>query len=104
MDNEVFYLINDMRSELDYLHDKVFGLESEIRLLQIKVIELYDKEPLKPIDGESLYTWVCYSSNPDGEGLTTKPQEDTKYIGVATNKRGATESDNPSDYDWVRVR
>lgn len=53
-------------------------------------------------DGETTYTWVKYSANSDGSGLTNLPQGNTKYIGIATNKTTPTESNNPSDYTWSK--
>lgn len=40
-------------------------------------------------DGASLYTWMAFSAQPDGEGFTTSPDNTTKYIGFAINKQAA---------------
>ena len=55
-------------------------------------------------DGETLYTWIAYSDNPDGTPMYQIPSDTTKYIGIAVNKETATESDNPSDYTWSKFR
>lgn len=54
----------------------------------------------KGSDGVTTYTWIKYSANADGTGLTDSPQSNTKYIGIAPNKTSASESNNKSDYTW----
>ncbi|MFC4699394.1 hypothetical protein ACFO4O_04375 [Glaciecola siphonariae] len=55
-------------------------------------------------NGESLYTWIKYSANSDGTGLTDLPQSNSIYIGIAVNKTVASESNNKADYVWSRYR
>ncbi|WP_262689778.1 phage tail protein [Kordiimonas aestuarii] len=55
-------------------------------------------------DGQTTYTWIKYSANADGTGLTDTPQSNTKYIGIATNKTTASESTNKSHYTWSQWR
>lgn len=55
-------------------------------------------------DGVTTYTWIAYSDNADGSGMYQTPTENTKYIGIATNKTTPTESTNPADYVWSRFR
>lgn len=55
-------------------------------------------------DGKTTYTWIAYSDNADGSDMYQVPTDSTKYIGIATNKDTATESDNPADYTWSRFR
>ena len=55
-------------------------------------------------DGKTTYTWIAYSDNADGADMYQVPTDSTKYIGIATNKDTATESDNPVDYTWSRFR
>jgi len=51
-------------------------------------------------DGTTTYTWIKYSANVDGTGLTDLPQANTAYIGIATNKTTASESAIKTDYIW----
>jgi hypothetical protein len=51
-------------------------------------------------NGETTYTWIKYSANADGTGLTDTPQSNTAYIGIAVNKTTATESSTKTDYVW----
>lgn len=51
-------------------------------------------------DGITYYTWIKYSDNADGTELYDIPNNNTKYIGIATNKTAATESTNKTDYTW----
>jgi Putative phage tail protein len=51
-------------------------------------------------DGQTTYTWIKYSANADGTGLTDLPQSNTAYIGIAPNKTTATESGTKTDYIW----
>ncbi|AZZ98245.1 collagen-like protein [Pseudoalteromonas sp. R3] len=55
-------------------------------------------------DGKTTYTWIAYSDYADGRNMYQVSNEDTAYIGIAVNKTTATESDNPADYTWSRVR
>lgn len=78
-------------------------------------------------DGKSSYTWIRYATRPDGLDMSDSPDyvklldstgspildsvgeqiytaTQATYIGIATNKDTATESDNPADYIWSRFR
>lgn len=55
-------------------------------------------------DGKTYYTWIAYSDYPDGSNMYQQPTDNTLYIGIATNKETATESNNPADYTWSRFR
>lgn len=54
-------------------------------------------------DGSSLYTWVKYSQAADGSHMTDDPT-DAVYIGIAYNKTSATESTDPEDYSWSKIK
>ena len=54
-------------------------------------------------DGKPKFTWVKYADNAQGEGMSDNP-EGKDYIGFAFNKDSQTESDNPADYHWQRVK
>lgn len=54
-------------------------------------------------DGESLYTWLKYADDAQGNGMTDNP-EGKDYIGLAYNKTVQQESDNPADYTWSLIR
>lgn len=78
-------------------------------------------------DGKSSYTWIRYATRPDGLDMSDNPDyvklldstgspildstgeqiytaTQATYIGIATNKDTATESDDPTDYIWSRFR
>ena len=55
------------------------------------------------ISADSKYIWVKYSANADGSGLTDDPTN-AIYIGIAYNKDTATESNDPSDYTWTKIK
>lgn len=82
---------------------------------------------IKGADGKSSYTWIKYASRPDGLDMSDNPDyvklldsagnpildsageqiytpEQAIYMGVASNKDTAVESDNPADYTWSRFR
>ena len=64
-----------------------------------------DGVPGKPgADGKTLYTWIAYSDNANGSPMYQVPHAKTKYIGIATNKLTATESNNPADYTWSKFQ
>ena len=54
-------------------------------------------------DGKPKFTWVKYADNAQGEGMSDNPKG-KDYIGFAFNKDSQTESDNPADYHWQRVK
>ncbi|MRJ41201.1 MULTISPECIES: hypothetical protein [Idiomarina] len=55
-------------------------------------------------DGQTTYTWIAYSDNANGDPMYQTPNSNTKYIGIATNKTTASESNDPADYTWSRFR
>lgn len=57
----------------------------------------------KGADGRSLYTWLKYADDANGNGMSETP-DGKKYIGLAYNKTVATESSNPSDYTWSLIQ
>lgn len=54
-------------------------------------------------DGQTNYTWVKYADSASGSGLSNSPTN-KEYIGFAYNKTTATESTNPTDYKWSKVK
>lgn len=50
--------------------------------------------------GTSSYTWIRYSSNADGSNMTTIPNEETKYIGVAVTAEDSAPTDY-TRYSWA---
>lgn len=50
--------------------------------------------------GASSYTWIRYSSNADGSNMTTIPNEETKYIGVAVTAEDSAPTDY-TRYSWA---
>lgn len=55
------------------------------------------------VSGEGLYTWVKYSHNADGSNLSDD-STGMEYIGFAYNKTERIESENPSDYEWCKIK
>jgi hypothetical protein len=57
-------------------------------------------------DGESTYTWIRYSDSPTGLDMSEYPfkqsGEAREYLGMATNKNSAIESNDPLDYVWTK--
>lgn len=53
-------------------------------------------------DGKTLYTWMRYADDAQGNGMSNNP-DGKKYVGLAYNKETATESDNPADYKWSKI-
>ena len=56
-----------------------------------------------PQDGASLYTWMKYADDAQGNGMSDSP-EGKAYVGFAYNKPTPEESDNPGDYKWQKVK
>lgn len=53
--------------------------------------------------GQTLYTWVKYADSESGAGLTDT-SIGKEFIGFAHNKTSATESTNPADYTWSKIK
>ena len=58
---------------------------------------------VKGDNGQSLYTWLKYADDANGNGMSETP-DGKKYIGLAYNKTVATESSNPGDYTWSLIQ
>lgn len=54
-------------------------------------------------DGQVLYTWMKYSHNADGSNMSDD-STNMEYVGIAYNKTSKTESTNPSDYTWSKIK
>ncbi|WP_416729194.1 phage tail spike protein [Fictibacillus sp. JL2B1089] len=54
-------------------------------------------------DGQPTYTWIRYADDASGGGMSNSSTE-KKYIGIATNKTTATESNNAADYTWTLIK
>lgn len=54
-------------------------------------------------DGQTTYTWLKYADDAKGTNMTDDPTGKF-YIGLATNKTTATESNDPKDYKWQLVK
>lgn len=71
---------------------------------KIKGEDGVDGSPGKDGDnGVSTYFYVRYSANPNGNPMTSTPENDTKYMGVCST----TESTAPTDYniyEWTQCR
>lgn len=57
----------------------------------------------KVIDGQSQYIFWRFSANPDGNPMTERPTEDTKYMGVYTSTKNKP-SEKPSEYIWTKIK
>lgn len=56
-----------------------------------------NKDDIRGTDGASSYTHIRYSANSDGEGFTSKPSSETRYIGIYTGA-SRTAPTNKEDY------
>ena len=54
-------------------------------------------------DGQVLYTWMKYSHNEDGSDMSDD-STNMEYVGIAYNKTSKTESTDPSDYTWSKIK
>ena len=54
-------------------------------------------------DGKTLYTWIRYADDAEGNGISDQPTG-KKFIGFAYNKETALESNNPADYTWSDIK
>lgn len=55
------------------------------------------------LDGKTYYTWIRYADDRNGNGISNI-SEGKAYIGIAYNKETATESNNPKDYTWTKIK
>lgn len=56
------------------------------------------------LNGKTYYTWIKYSDNADGSNPYDTPNENTLYIGIATNKTTAEESTDKTQYKWSKFK
>ena|GEM_PF-238030 len=54
-------------------------------------------------DGKTLYTWIRYADDEQGNGISDNPTG-KNYIGIANNKETPLESNNPADYTWSNIK
>lgn len=54
-------------------------------------------------NGQPTYTWLKYADDYQGTNMSDDPTG-KYYIGLATNKLSATESNDPKDYKWQLVK
>lgn len=60
--------------------------------------------PILPgVDGKQFYTWMKYADDEHGNGISDNGTNKA-YIGFAYNKETPTESENPGDYTWSRIK
>ncbi|MGM0501833.1 MAG: hypothetical protein ACQERJ_04840, partial [Bacillota bacterium] len=53
-------------------------------------------------DGQSLYTWIKYANDAQGNGFTDDP-DGKSYIGISYNNASSIESEVPTDYTWTKI-
>ncbi len=62
-------------------------------------------------DEDAKYMWIKFSKEETGTSMTDVPDKNTKYIGIAKNKKstktpqdptGRTKSTDPNDYSWYK--
>ncbi|MDO6706798.1 phage tail protein [Photobacterium sp. 1_MG-2023] len=54
-------------------------------------------------DATERFTWFKYADGPDGSGMSDTGTGKA-YIGIAYNQTTATESTNPADYTWSKIK
>ncbi|MFC0525772.1 phage tail spike protein [Pontibacillus salicampi] len=54
-------------------------------------------------DGKPTYTWIKYADDQSGNGISNTP-DGKDYIGIAYNQHNQTESNDPSDYTWSKIK
>jgi hypothetical protein len=58
----------------------------------------------KGADGNTYYTWIKYSDNPNGNPCYDTPTSSTQYIGIATNQLDENESGDYTRYMWSKFK
>ncbi|GGB56893.1 hypothetical protein GCM10011409_38080 [Lentibacillus populi] len=53
-------------------------------------------------DGETLYTWLKYADDAEGNGMSDSPAGKA-YMGISYNNASQTESSDPNEYKWTKV-
>ncbi|MCZ0717825.1 phage tail spike protein [Aerococcus kribbianus] len=53
-------------------------------------------------DGVTTYTWIRYADDANGKNMSQYP-DGKSYLGIASNQKSATESNNPQDYKWSKI-
>ena len=96
----------DGKSYIGFAYNKTSQYESDKPEDYIwSLIKGTDGQPGAPgKNGETTYTWIKYSDNPDGTNMYDTPKDSTKYIGIAINKSTLQEGTNPAQYTWSKFR
>lgn len=55
------------------------------------------------VDGKTLYTWIMYADDAEGNGISNDPTGKS-FIGFAYNKETPLESNNQKDYIWSDIK
>jgi phage minor structural protein len=55
-------------------------------------------------DGTTYYTWIKYADSADGSVGFSDNGTGKLYLGISYNNLSPTESNNPADYSWTRVK
>lgn len=58
---------------------------------------------IKGQDGTTYYTWIKYADDAQGNGMSDI-STGKAYIGIAYNQLSQTESTNPADYTWTKIK
>ena len=105
MDEHTYDTSYNLTQELGKLGRSIRDLEEKVDALEQNFVDIDDNKTLvlSGRDGKTNYTWLVYSHDPENGEVTNSPQPDSKYIGIATNKNDEEESNNPKDYNWVRL-
>lgn len=88
----------------------VYGDSGQDGYTPVKGKDYFDGyTPIKGVDyfdgdnGTSAYFYVRYSANSNGSGMTTTPQTNTKYMGVASTT-SSTAPSSSSAYTWTLIK
>jgi phage minor structural protein len=71
---------------------------------KVEIAHTWDPEIREWVQtGGSLYTWVMYADNQNGEGISSSPVGKS-YVGFAYNKTEETPSTDSTEYEWMLLK
>lgn len=68
---------------------------------EITIVEVSDG--IDGNSGQTFYTWIMYADDENGKNISNNP-DGKKYIGLSYNNTSSTESTNPLDYKWTKIK
>lgn len=87
------------RADSAQVNSELIKIQAAIETLRGNINDIVAGTPI------ASYTWTAFANSADGtDSFTTGDPDGRLYIGIAYNRGSPTESTDPTDYTWTRLR